>query len=90
MVQAVRSFSEGCQRRLGITVTCRPCNRQETFYCSDFTGYIAPGANIEALIWRCQKCHTPSEYVRYVMPNLLDTIEVKRWKPTHSMVRRWP
>ncbi|WP_156418540.1 hypothetical protein [Aureimonas sp. D3] len=49
MVQAIRNFEEGLRKGLGIVIRCDPCNARTIYRCLDFQGFIAPGADIEAL-----------------------------------------
>lgn len=89
MVQAIRSFEEGCRRGLGIVVRCE-CGKTCTFRCSDFEGYIAPSADIEELTWRCLWCRATATYVRYTSIERMDRQDIAQWTPPKGRRRRWP
>ena len=90
VVQRIRSFEEGCRRRLGIVVKCERCSKHVTYLCRDFEGYIAPHAEIEDLIWRCSWCRTPSRWVRYTLIDVNNREALAQWTPPPWLKRRWP
>ncbi|KTR07043.1 hypothetical protein NS365_05185 [Aureimonas ureilytica] len=89
MVQAIRSFEEGLRKGLGIVIRCDPCNARTIYRCLDFQGFIAPGADIEALNWRCSGCRTRSTYVRYTLLDKLERESLAQWKAPPAMRRRF-
>lgn len=80
MVQAIRSFEEGLRKGLGIVIRCEPCNARTIYRCIDFQGFIAPGADIEALNWRCSGCRTRAVYVRYTLLGDWERESLAQWK----------
>lgn len=88
VVQPIRSFDEGCRRRLGIVIECRSCGKRVTYQAQDFVGFIAPSAEIETLRWRCAWCRTPAESARYVMIEKMDRQDLAQWKPPPWMKQR--
>ncbi|ALN75744.1 hypothetical protein [Aureimonas sp. AU20] len=89
MVQAIRDFGEGLRKGLGIVVRCDPCNARVIYRCIDFQGFIAQGADIETLNWRCSSCRARADYVRYTFPDKLERESLAQWKAPPWMQRRW-
>jgi hypothetical protein len=89
MVQRIRDFAEGLRKGLGIVVRCDACAKRVIYRCSDFQGFIEPGADIERLTWRCSWCRTPSAYVRYTLLDGLERESLAQWKAPPWMRRRW-
>ena len=88
MVQAIRSFDEGLRKGLGIVIRCEPCNSRVIYRCIDFQGFIAPGADIEVLNWRCSGCRARSVYVRYTLLGDFERESLAQWKAPAWMQQR--
>ena len=88
MVQAIRSFDEGLRKGLGIVIRCEPCNSRVIYRCIDFQGFVAPGADIETLNWRCSGCWARAVYIRYTLLDKLERESLAHWTAPPSMQRR--
>ncbi|GGE01524.1 hypothetical protein GCM10011390_20520 [Aureimonas endophytica] len=86
MVQRVRDFAEATRKNLGIGVTC-DCGKRCVFPARNFSGFIAPGADIAALTWRCTWCRGAAT-ARYVLLNIVDRESLAQWTPPAGMRRR--
>ncbi|WP_427026586.1 hypothetical protein ACP4J4_20165 (plasmid) [Aureimonas ureilytica] len=87
MVQAIRNFDEGLRKGLGIVIRCEPCNSRVIYRCIDFQGFIAPGADIEALNWRCSGCRARAVYIRYTLLGDFERESLAQWKAPPTMRR---
>lgn len=81
MVQRIKNFADGLRKGLGIVVHCR-CGKHVLYRASDFTGWISPGDDIEARVWRCSWCGERAGYVRYTDLDGVGREDLSRWTPS--------
>lgn len=87
MVQKVRDFAEASRKNLGITVACE-CGKRAVFPARNFAGFIAPGADIGALNWRCTWCRGKAA-ARYILLEIVDREALAQWTPPAGIRRRF-
>ena len=80
MVQGIKNFADGLRKCLGIMVRCQ-CGKHVLFRASDFIGWISPGEDIEARLWRCTWCGERAAQVRYTDLEGVGREDLAKWTP---------